>query len=188
MKKNAQTAEKQKPKLEEKPLEQTAAVPSEAVAVATPEAAPLTVIEQMFSQVSPTKLEMAKEMGLPLQELVNYMALQEKKTDAIITVLKDDHEKLGPLFKALEQQKQPQTAMAPADGQQPQGNTASFMAMVKEFLGGSSGGADPRMTMLYDKLIEGSLKRLDRGSRYEDAMEQAIIARLAGKVSTEVVP
>ena len=136
-----------------------------------------------ISKISPEMLETAKNIGLPVEEIVKWAASVEMRFAIISKNLEDAPQKVVEALKAEALKRQ--NEMAQQMQQQPQqgGGGLGALGQLAPLLGAlGGGGSNP----LQDKMMEAMFEKTMMGMDLSNALTKAMIIKLAPELAGEL--
>ena len=134
------------------------------------------------SKISPEMLETAKNLGLPVEEIVKWAESVEMRFAIISKNLEDAPQKVVEALKAEALKRQ--NEMAQQMQQQPQqgGGGLGALGQLAPLLGALGGGSNP----LQDKMMEAMFEKTMMGMDLSNALTKAMIIKLAPELAGEL--
>lgn len=144
-----------------------------------PEVMPET-LEAILQKIDPKQFEMATQVLPVLPELVNYLAIQEKKVNFIIENMPTEEKVKGAFIEAIQNQQKALQAQTPQMTGGGGGlNITNLLPLLSQVMGG--GGGDSDFSNLGKELMAVQIERMKHDMNFTDSIKNAIVSRLTSK-------
>jgi len=142
-------------------------------------------IRDLIAGVDPAKVKMAEKMGIPLGQLIQYMAYQEDKLNFVIQNMPTSDKIKGAMTEWAEEAQRKQAEMyQKAVAGNPQamqglggGGLMQLLPLLGQFMGGGGGS---------DELNKLAMAALTSQINMSSAITSAVVAKITGKATSEV--
>ena len=136
-------------------------------------------------EVKPELVAMAKRMGIPLDQIIDYAQNQEMRINRLENAIETLGVKLEPLFILSDRIKQAQaqnTTQTAAGTPTPSGNVLSSIAQVLPYILSGGGGENP----MQKRLMDLAMKSMEANIDFSNAVKGAVVANLTSKAVKEI--
>lgn len=149
-------------------------------------------IKDIITSIDPAKVKLAEKAGIPLTQLINYMAYQEEKLNLVIANMPKKEDMAGAFREGLEelQRRQMETyqkAVAQGGGQGQGGGFMQMLPLITQMMGSGGGGYDEEIQKLTKEIMRANLDRMKQDASFTDAIKTAIVSKIAGKAAAGLV-
>lgn len=185
-KKNVQRAEAKTPE------EDSSLAAAEDVSTEQAEASDVPAMPFDLTKLSPEKIALAEEMGIPLKQLFAWAVSVERRFEIIaedvaaapqnvVNALKEEGRKAQK--ERIEQMQQG------GQGQPQQGGGHGDLRFFASLLqgGGGGGGMDAEMMKLTKDMMGMNIQRMKNDMSFTDAIKRAIVGKIAGKATADIM-
>ena len=150
-------------------------------------------IKDIIAGIDPGKVKMAEKMGVPLGQLITYMAYQEKKLNFVIENMPKKEDMAGAFKQGIENlQKEQMEAYQQSAGQggQPQGQGGLAQQLLPLLLKTATGGGgqDEEIAALTKEMFRMNIEGMKADIGFTKALKGAMLGKYATGLVKEIVP
>lgn len=180
-KKNVQRAEAKTP-------EQDNLAPTEDVSNDEREASDVAALPFDLSTLDPKKIQLAESMGIPIRQLIAWTISVERRFKIIAEEVATAPQKVVDALKAeglkAQQERLKQGGVQPQQDSRRLGLT-DLVSVLQS--GGGGGGMDAEMMKLTKDMMSMNIQRMKNDMGFTDAIKKAIVSKIAGKATTDIM-